>query len=505
MNVKELVEGLHPLERKLLPFLKKEISFQELVSVSSMLDVEVMRALQWLAAKNVLVIEAKETQKLVLGKNAQIYLKEGLPEKRFLKVLENSLSLEEVKKKANLSDEEANVCIGLLKRKNAIKSIIGEGLKFERTSEGKRLIEQDFPEEIVLKKIKENKILNQNEAKVVEELKKRKDFIKQEIEKERIIFLTQVGEELIKEKITQNVIDQLSVELLTSGKWRESKFRSYDVKTNVPKIVGGRVHPLQETMNQVRRIFMDMGFKEMQGPLVETAFWCMDSMWIPQDHPARDVQDTFYLPQKGEIPKELSKKVALVHENGGKSGSKGYGYKWDEEKAKQLLLRTHTTATTFRYLAQKGVKAPTKYFYIGRIFRNEAVDATHLPEFHQSEGFVMDEGLTLRDLMGYIKEFYNAMGIEKIKFKPTYNPYTEPSMEAIGYNEQLGKWVELINSGIFRPESLEPYGITVPVIAWGLGIERLAMMIHQQKDLRNMLGATADLNWLRNYKAVKTW
>jgi len=244
----------------------------------------------------------------------------------------------------------------------------------------------------------------------------------------------------------------------------------------------------------------------MEGPLVETAFWCMDSMWIPQDHPAREVQDTFYLNKEGKLPiKELVKKVAEVHENGGKSGSKGYGYKFDENVAKQLLLRTHTTATTFRYFGERNIKPPAKYFYIGRIFRNEAIDATHLPEFHQVEGFIMDEGLTLRDLMGYVKEFYNKMGINKIKFKPTYNPYTESSMEAYGYNEQLGKWIELINSGIFRPEALEPYGIKVPVIAWGLGLERLAMMIHEQKDVRNMLGATSDLRWLREHKVTKKW
>jgi len=238
----------------------------------------------------------------------------------------------------------------------------------------------------------------------------------------------------------------------------------------------------------------------MEGPLVETAFWCMDSMWIPQDHPAREMQDTFYLPYEGKIPLDIAKKVAIVHENGGKSGSNGYGYKWDEKIAKQLLLRTHTTATTFRYFGEKKIKPPAKYFYIGRIFRNEAIDATHLPEFHQSEGFVMEEGLTMRDLMGYIKEFYSKMGIYKIKFKPVYNPYTEPSMEAYGYNEQLGKWIELINSGVFRPESLEPYGINVPVIAWGLGIDRLAMFKLGINDIRQLF--STDLKWLREAEMV---
>ena len=240
----------------------------------------------------------------------------------------------------------------------------------------------------------------------------------------------------------------------------------------------------------------------MKSPWVDTAFWCMDSMWIPQDHPSREVQDTFFLPYKGSIPEKLSKKVAEVHEHGGKSKSKGYGYKWNPEMAKQLILRTHTTATTFRYFHHKEIKYPAKYFCVGRVFRNEAIDQTHLAEFHQVEGFVMDEGLTLRDLMGYIKEFYSKMGIHKIKFKPTYNPYTESSMECFGYNEQLGRWIELINSGMFRPESLEPYGINVPVIAWGLSVERLAMMLYKKTDIREVFGTLNDLNFLRNYKAI---
>ena len=258
----------------------------------------------------------------------------------------------------------------------------------------------------------------------------------------------------------------------------------------------------------MREIWIEMGFKEMQGPWVETAFWCMDSMWIPQDHPAREMQDTFYLPYQGSLPGAFIRKVARVHENGGKSGSIGYGYKWDPELAKKLVLRTHTTATTFRKLAEMSENPdenapPQKYFCIGRIFRNEALDATHLPEFHQVEGFIMGKGLTLRDLMGYIKEFYKRMGITKIKFRPTYNPYTEPSMEALGYNEQLGRWIELINSGMFRPESLEPYGIKVPVIAWGLGVERLAMMIYGKDNIREILGSSSDIEWLKNYKIAQ--
>jgi phenylalanyl-tRNA synthetase alpha chain len=314
--------------------------------------------------------------------------------------------------------------------------------------------------------------------------------------------LTSEGKNLLKEDLSKEYLDQVTPELIASGEWKTKQFRHYDFSVPPPRYYGSRRHPLAAVINDMRSIWLSMGFEEITGPWVETAFWCMDSMWIPQDHPARDMQDTFYLPYEGTLPHALAKKVAKVHEDGGNTGSTGYGYPWNPHLAQQLRLRTHTTAATFRTLGS-GVQPPKKCFCVGRIFRNEAIDATHLPEFHQIEGFIMDKGLTLRDLMGYIAEFYRRMGITKIKFRPTYNPYTEPSMEALGWSEELGRYVELINSGMFRPESLEPYGIKVPVIAWGLGVERLAMMLYKEKSIRNMLGATADLQWLRQYKTAK--
>ncbi len=511
MEQKELektLKQLHPLERKVLSILKSAKSFPEAVKLSGLQEVEVMRALEWLENRGAIKLEKLQKILVELDGNGQKYLREGLPEKRFLfamKNIEGGVALSDIKRVAMLTDEEAQVSLGLLKKRAAIEIQTNGALKAKLTSIGKSLLEKLWLEEKFLHKnfpIDMANIVHEDKY-AYEELKKRKNFLATKDVTERKIILTDFGKQLTEQKMEdKDTLGSLTPGMLKMQAWKGKEFRHYDVKINVPKIYGGRRHPLQESINQVRRIFMDMGFKEMEGPLVETAFWCMDSMWIPQDHPARDAQDTFYLPYEGRLPEKLSKKVAEEHEFGGRCGSKGYGYKWSPALARQLLLRTHTTATTFRYFGEKNIKPPAKYFYIGRIFRNESIDATHLPEFHQSEGFIMDENLTLRDLMGYIKEFYHRMGIEKIKFKPTYNPYTEPSMEALGYNEQLGKWVELINSGIFRPESLEPYGINVPVIAWGLGIERLAMMLHQQKDIRNMMGATGSLNWFRQHKSV---
>lgn len=127
-----------------------------------------------------------------------------------------------------------------------------------------------------------------------------------------------------------------------------------------------------------------------------------------------------------------------------------YGYKWKRSEADANLLRTHTTAVSaqmlYRVAQQKSFK-PIKLFSIDRVFRNETMDATHLAEFHQVEGVVADYNLSLGDLIGVITEFFKRMGITQLRFKPAYNPYTEPSMEIFGYHPQLKKWTEIGNSG----------------------------------------------------------
>lgn len=495
-SVESIVKSLTPSERKVLPLLKEHKNVNSIIKFSNLDETQVNRALSWLQDKNIIQIFEDIKEIINLDVNGLEYVKDSLPERRMLNSLQSPLTLDEIKDRACLSDEELRISIGLLKKRDAIEIKDKVFLK----ENGKRLLKIEFPEERLLKKLPLNiNELNNEERFVLTELRKRKNIVKLDQLKTKSITVTKFGEEILKHDIKDNMIESLTVEMLKNNSWKNKEFRHYNIKSVSPKIYGGRLHPLTLVMNNVKRIFLNLGFKEMKSQWVDTSFWCMDSMWIPQDHPSREVQDTFYLPYKGSIPEKLSKKVAEVHEHGGKTGSKGYKYKWNPEIAKQLILRTHTTATTYRYFHNKNIQYPAKYFSIGRVFRNEAIDQTHLPEFYQVEGFVMDENLTLRDLMGYIKEFYGKMGIHKIRFKPTYNPYTEPSMEASGYSEELGKWVELINSGIFRPESLEPYGIKVPVIAWGFGLERLAMMIYKQKDIRNLFGHNSDLNWLRNF------
>jgi len=296
----------------------------------------------------------------------------------------------------------------------------------------------------------------------------------------------------------------LTVEMLAKGTWRTEEFKEYNFNAMGLPTAGGNLHPLLKVRTQYRKIFTQMGFTEMPtNNYVESSFWNFDVLFQPQQHPARDAHDTFFLTNPAtsdNFPEEYLQRVKRVHEHGG-YGSVGYGYNWKRSEAQKNLLRTHTTAVSSRMLyklAQEGFK-PAKYFSIDRVFRNEAVDRTHLAEFHQVEGLICDRGLTLGDLIGVLNEFFSRLGLTKLRFKPAYNPYTEPSMEIFSYSEELGKWMEVGNSGMFRPEMLQPMGLPedVSVIAWGLSLERPTMILYGIDNIRDLFGHKVSLNMVK--------
>ncbi|KAL5015727.1 hypothetical protein ScPMuIL_005316 [Solemya velum] len=294
---------------------------------------------------------------------------------------------------------------------------------------------------------------------------------------------------------------ELTAEMLTTGSWKEKTFKplNFDALGIMPP--SGHLHPLLKVRAEFRQIFLEMGFTEMPtNNYIESSFWNFDALFQPQQHPARDAHDTFFVsePQHAhEFPMEYLERVKEVHSEGG-YGSQGYRYDWKIEEAKTNLLRTHTTAVTARMLyklAQEKVFRPVKYFSIDRVFRNETLDATHLAEFNQIEGVVADYGLTLGDLKGVIQEFFHKADIKRLRFKPAYNPYTEPSMEIFGYHEGLKKWVEIGNSGLFRPEMLLPMGLPegVAVLGWGLSCERPTMIKYKIDNIRELIGTKVNL------------
>lgn len=341
------------------------------------------------------------------------------------------------------------------------------------------------------------------DAKVISDLKKRKLVTMQKVISFRIEKGPNFSLELVREET------DLTADMLASGAWKTVKLKPYNFKSLGAPQHAGALHPLNKVRHEFRQIFFEMGFEEMPtNKFVETGFWNFDALFVPQQHPARDLQDTFYIsdPQFADRPRadpsdletlpntsasthddasapqldymQYWQNVKDVHEKG-KYGSIGYRYPFKDDESLRLVLRTHTTATSTYMLHKLAADPrPARYFSIDRVFRNESVDATHLAEFHQVEGVIADYGLTLGGLIGFMEVFFAKMGIYRLRFKPAYNPYTEPSLEIFSFHEGLNKWVEIGNSGMFRPEMLEPMGLPkdMRIYGWGLSLERPTMI-----------------------------
>ncbi|KAK6541359.1 Phenylalanyl-tRNA synthetase, beta subunit, cytoplasmic, variant 2 [Orbilia ellipsospora] len=349
-----------------------------------------------------------------------------------------------------------------------------------------------------------------SDAAIVADLKKRKLILAQK----KIAFTIHKGSKFALEVLKEYT--DLDADMLQSGKWQEVTFKPYNLRALGAPAMSGALHPLGKVRHEFRQIFFEMGFTEMPtNQFVESGFWNFDALYVPQQHPARDMQDTFFISdppmadpprsENGEPLTEYWNNVKQVHENG-KFGSLGYRYPWHAEESLKLVLRTHTTATSAAMLYKLAQDPrPARYFSIDRVFRNETVDATHLAEFHQVEGVIADFDLTLGDLIGFMNEFFGKMGVKQLRFKPAYNPYTEPSMEIFSWHEGLGKWVEIGNSGMFRPEMLESMGLPkgMKVHGWGLSLERPTMIKYGVSNIRELLGHKVDLNFIEGNPAVR--
>jgi len=493
MDLQILTEKLHPLERKVLKVLQNETKLDEIISKSNLREVEISRALQWLENKKIIKTEKSESKIITLGDNGKDYIKNLLPERRFIKSIEKeSLTLDQIRK-SGLTKEELNIALGLLKNSGSI--IFGLKGKLKLTEKGKIILNKKFPEEKFLEKLPLNlDKLNDTEKKIFKNLKKRKDLICVESKKTILTKLTKLGKNLSKIKIDDSLIENLDKNMLKYGKWRGKKFRRYDVEVNVPKIYPGKRHFINESKEYAKQIWLDMGFKEMTGSSINSSFWNFDTLFVPQDHPAREMQDTFFLKGTGKLPKDLSSKVKKQHES-------SWNYKWSEKEAEKLVLRTHTTVLSAKTISKlKEVDLPAKFFAIGRNYRNESLDWSHLFEFNQSEGIVVDPNANFKHLLGYLKQFFKKMGYSRVRFRPAYFPYTEPSVEIDVYVPEKKTWIELGGAGIFRPEVVKPLlGKDIPVLAWGFGLGRIVSPYYNIKDLRDFYK-----NDLKQLKEMRT-
>ena len=506
---KKLLAKLHPLERIVLPALRTERDLSGIVKKSKLQEIEVMRALQWLENKGLLKINITTKNIINLDKNGSLYQQQGLPERIFLSILDDQWKgLNVITKKTKLSREEVNACIGVLKKKLAIETEKGEFLQVKITSQGKNLLSKPSLEEEFLKKsfpLDADKLLD-TEKYAVEELKKRKEIIKFEELKHTDVELTPEGQELAEINLEGEVTNRLTTKMLKDGSWKDAVFRAYDVEINVPKKTPGKKHFVNQAIEYAKQIWIDMGFKEMTGNMVATSFWCFDALFVPQDHPAREMQDTFFMGgkvEKGKLPdSKILERVKRTHESGGNTGSKGWQNQWSNNITQTNVLRTHTTVLSAKTLASLTEKdLPAKFFTLGKNFRNEAVDWKHSFEFNQTDGIVIDENVNFRHLLGYLKQFFGKMGFPKARFRPAFFPYTEPSVEIDVYHPEKKEWVELGGAGIFRPEVVQPLlGKDIPVLAWGPGFDRIILDYYKITDIRELYK-----NDLKLSREMKSW
>jgi len=507
MNIKlkkQVIEILEVLKRK-----NKELLASELVNDLKIDYIVLMTAINDLIDESLGGFREEEVNQISLNEEGINYLENGLPERQLLTILLDSnikeIKVEDLQVKSKLNKQIFYVGLANMKKNRwvAQSKASGEDKLF--------LVVEEFPEteiEKFLLHFKEQSTINystlsKKEAVYLDVLNKRKLIVKKK-KTRRIIFLTNKGKSIKTSTIKElEQVSKITSEMLSSGTWKKFNLKPFDVTKPGPSLKAGRTHPLINLINKIREVFISMGFTEIRGPIVESAFFNFDALFQPQDHPARELQDTFYLnnPKVARLPdKDRVLAVKATHENGGDSGSLGWRYDWDENIAKQTVLRTHTTSTTMRRLAQfynDNDKTPIKVFCIDRVFRNENLDKTHLAEFTQIEGIVIDENVNLCDLIGLLSEFYRKVGFKKIVTRPGFFPYTEPSMEVAVYYEKLGEWLEMGGSGIFRPEVTYPWGIKNPtrVLAWGQGLERIAMPYYGRKDIRDLY--INPIKWLR--------
>ncbi|MCL1978696.1 MAG: phenylalanine--tRNA ligase subunit alpha [Methanomassiliicoccaceae archaeon] len=492
MDVSSIVEGLSYNERRLLIALasfKGAASAADLIKSGDFeLEVEIMGAASWLESKGLVKVDEKVRKFFEIADKGAV--ESGLPERRAMAIIDGSggkMDMNTLSEK--MPDGEDKIAVGWLKRKG-LAEIISEGVtkNLILTVKGIALLTSKMEDETLLERMAMSPI-HENDAdpQTIKDLKGRQGMIQDRIVTERTITLTDDGKKAVSAGIElKEEVTDVTDRLIQSGDWEKAQFRKYDVGTFAPTVTPAKKHPLTRLGSEIRQIFMNMGFAEMSSEYVQPAFWNMDVLFTPQDHPARDLQDTFYLdnPRKADIgDDDLVRKVKDIHENGGNTGSTGWGGTWSREKAEAALLRTHSTVSSIRYIAEHP-QTPQKAFSISRIFRNESIDSTHLPEFTQIEGIVIDENGNFDMLISMIREFYARMGFEQIRIRPAYFPYTEPSLEVeVFFN---GKWMELGGAGIFRQEVVEPFGVEHPVLAWGFGFERLAMLKWNIRDIRDL-------------------
>jgi phenylalanyl-tRNA synthetase alpha chain len=446
---------------------------------------QVRGSLQRLRSKHLALVEEEHETTARLTSRGEAVLAQGLPERRFLDALRHhggSLTPAEVTE-SGLDEEERSAAIGIVRR----RGLLADGLPFRLKSEV-AASEGPLPEETALKQVGEG--TSGADPAIVETLERR-GLVRHEHRSIKRWSASEEGRRLPLAPEGQELLGSVTPELLRTGVWRDRTFRPYDVRAPVPYVTGARPNPYIAWLQEFEEILVGLGFEQSEGPLLETEFWNNDALFMPQDHPARSIHDALSVEgiEGKPPPPDLLARVAAVHEGRPLPGATtplgpGWPGPYDVRVAVRPVLRSQTTAVSARYLARHP-RPPFRMFSIDRNLRREEVDARHHLEFGQCEGIIGEEGLDLRHLIGVFTTLADAIGIHEMKIRPSYFPFTEPSIEGYIRHPRLG-WIEVFPGGLFRPEVLRPFGVEVPVIAWGIGITRLAMVALGCNDIREL-------------------
>jgi len=501
---------LHEVDHKVLTTLGTHETPVRTDALAAQVDLDPARvkvALDSLAARDLVAIQEESFVEYRLGAKGKLYASRALPERAVLEVLaagEGRARLAELAELTGLEKKEAGESLRWLGEKGWARRVED---RVELTEAGQAAAGAPGADETLLEalaaaggRLSEQEVRDRgiDLDRARELLDRRKQLVDVKDRVVRSAICLPAGRDLVASGVESRLeVTQLTPELLTDGRWREVDLKPYDVTLEAETLIPGKEHPFRRILEETRRVFLEMGFAEIVSPFCESSFWDFDALFQPQDHPARDMQDTFYVKRPGETrlpPETTVREVKATHEDGGKTGSVGWGYKWNLDLARKPVLRTHTTAATMRALAEDP-RPPRKVFCVGPVFRNETITYKHLPVFHQVDGIIIDQEASLACLLGTLSAFYRKMGFERFQFRPAFFPYTEPSVEVFVWHDEKGDWVEMGGSGIFRPEVTRPFGCKVPVLAWGLGLERIAMFRYGIERIRELYDAP--LEWLK--------
>lgn len=517
MDMQNVIKNLHPLETKVLLSYTQadELTAERLQTELGYKEGHANQAFSWLDGKGLVTVVSRTPHTFYeITDVGRAMAQNGTPEERIIARVKDSgaATLPELATALGLENKDVGSAFGQLAKDGVLRLTAEKKAEYTGAA---------IPARISTAKALFTKaaasadgqltaaVLTAEEQKVVASFAKKRgaaDSPFKLIERETVVYrLTDASADVIaalkSAGVTGKELGEVTPALLASGEWKNQRFRGYNIAIPPARIVPGRANPYVQFLESVKDKLCSLGFQEFDGPLVETEFWNGDALFMPQFHAARDIHDVYRIKNPTHaknIEEPYLSNVAAAHENGGASGSRGWNYRFDREFTRRLVLRSQGTVLSAHQLHTAEI--PGKYFGIVRCFRYDKVDATHLSDFYQTEGIVLGEDVNLRTLLGFLEMFAKEIaGATDVKYVPGYFPFTEPSIEVHIKHPVLG-WFELGGSGIFRPEVTKAMGVDVPVAAWGIGIDRMALMALGLNDLRELFSENIEEVRLRRAK-----